>query len=130
MFGENALLGQKKLTIDEKGRIFVPAETKREVGEMLVLAYDEDVNSYKIFSYSTVEKMLNKLNKKILNSKNKTEEIYYKKKLCELSKSILKNLKVDCQGRIQIGKIFEEDYKVLSIGCGDHLMISPIKKTK
>lgn len=130
MFGEESLLGQNELKIDTKGRIFIPIETKREVGERLVLLYDEDLNIYKIYSYKKLEEKLKELNKMILNAKNKTDEIYYKKKLYEISKSILKCSKVDSQGRIIIGKIFDEQNKVLSIGCEDHLVIEKVKTKK
>ena len=80
MFGDVALLGQDILTIDNKNRIFIPAHTNREEGEKLVLIYDKDLESYKIYSSHKFEEILEELNEKILNATNKNDEIYYKKK--------------------------------------------------
>lgn len=128
MFGEEILLGQNELKVNSKGRIFIPADTKREQGEKLILLYNEELGVHEIYSVKTIEEMFKKLNDNILNSKTKEEEIVYKKRLYQLSKSILRCEKVDCQGRILTGKVFEGQEKVLSIGVQDHLIIEPIKK--
>lgn len=128
MFGEKSILGQTELNVDNKGRIFIPANTKREAGEELVLIYNEDLNIYEIYSITKLEERFEELNKLLLKSENKTQEIFYKKKIYELSKSILRSEKVDSQGRILTGKVFENYDKILGVGAYDHLIIEPKKK--
>lgn len=128
MFGEATILGHNELTIDSKGRAFIPAETKREAGEELVLLYDEELEIYKVYSIHEIEKVLEKLNKKLLNSKSSLEALHLKKRIYEISKSVLRRSKIDSQGRMNFGTIFENYEKVLSIGCYNHLVIKPIEK--
>lgn len=130
MFGEELILGQTEMSVDDKSRVVIPASTKREVGEKLILIYDESLEIYEIYSINKLREKFEKINTLIIESKNKNEEIQYKKKLCELSKSVLKIQKVDTQGRITIGKNFEGVKKVLCIGAYDHLIIEPVKLKK
>ena len=37
MFGDKILLGQSDIVIDDKSRMFLPARTNREKGDILVL---------------------------------------------------------------------------------------------
>lgn len=129
MFGEEYLFGQDILNIDDKNRIFIPSYTKRETGEKLVLMYDTDLELYHLYNSLKIEEIFEELNKKLLGAKTKQEEIMYKRKIYEMSKSILKSSKIDSHGRLLIGKIFEEE-KVLSIGAHDHLILKPIKNKK
>ena len=128
MFGEKPLFGQVEISVDKKGRICIPATTKREPGEDLVILYNEQFDLYEIYSVKSLESRINKLDKLIADSKNKHDQNFYKKSLYELCKSILRSEKVDLQGRILTGKIFEGEEKVLSTGAYDHLIIEPIKK--
>ena len=130
MFGEESILGRNELTVDKKGRIFIPADTKREQGESLVLVYNKDLETYEIYSSNKFSEILDILNNKILNATSKQEKIYYQKELFEISKSILICSKVDAQGRFLTGKVFEGQEKVLSIGCHDHLIIEKLKNKK
>lgn len=128
MFGEKPIFGQNELTVCDKGRIFIPAHTKREPGEELVLLYNNDLKLYEIYSSKLLEEKFEKLNNQMLKSKNKTEKNFYEKRLLELSKSILRSEKVDSQGRFLIGKVFEGEEKLLSTGAYDHLIIETLKK--
>lgn len=125
MFGEDILFGQKDIKVDSKGRIFIPSETKRETGDNLVLLYDKDLDVYRIYNFKTIKDILNDLNDKILNSKTKLEVIEYKKKSLEISRSIIRSCKVDTQGRITIGNLFENQDTLLVIGNYDNLVIEP-----
>ena len=127
MFGDKPIFGQTELKIDEKGRMFIPANTKREVGEELVLLNNKNLNLYEIYSIAKLKEKFEELNELMMNSKNKSHERFYEKMIYELSKSILKSGKVDAQGRFLIGKIFDEDEKVLSTGAYDHLIIEAVK---
>lgn len=130
MFGEEPILGQNELTLDKKGRIFIPAHTKREQGESLVLIYDKDLDIYEIYSKAKYSEILEILTKKYLAAETKLEEIKYKKKIYEIGKSVLRESKIDSQGRFLTGNIFEGEDKLLSIGCHDHLKIEKIKTKK
>lgn len=130
MFGENPIFGQNELTVDSKGRIFIPASTKREPGEELVLIENKDLGIYEIYSILTLKDRFEEINKLMKNSKTKKDKIFYEKMLCEISKSILRCEKVDAQGRFLIGKTFEGYEKVTSTGAYDHLIIDKVKNKK
>ena len=130
MFGEELMLGQIEMSVDDKGRIIIPASTKREVGEKLILIYDEVLNVYEVYSLNKLSEKFQTLNNLILNAKNKREENIYKKRLYQFSKSILRSQKIDLQVRISMGKEFKEIKKVLCIGAYDHLIIEPVKNRK
>lgn len=130
MFGEKPIFGQTELTIDNKGRIYIPTNTKREPGEELLLIYNSISNFYEIYGISKLTEKFEELNKLMMTSKNKTERTFYEKRLYELSKSILRSEKVDCNGRILTGKTFEGQEKVLSTGAYDHLIIELVKNKK
>jgi len=126
MFGEKSIYGQKEVTLDNKGRIILPANTKREKGDNLILVYDEDISAYEILSFDIYDKIIEKLKINILNATNKVDEIYYKKRIYEISKSVIKTLNVDIQGRVILGKIYDNTNKVLCIGAYDRLILKPV----
>lgn len=130
MFGENPMFGQNELAVDSKGRIYIPASTKREEAEELVLIYNEDLAVYEIYSVLKLKEKFESINKLIIESKTKKEKLFYERMLCEISKSILRSEKVDCQGRFSTGKTFEDCEKVISTGAYDHLIIDKVKKKK
>jgi len=130
MFGDKSIFGQNELTIDSKGRIFIPANTQREQGEELVMLYNGNLNAYEVYSVKKLEERFEEINNLIINATSKKDKLYYQKFLCELSKSILRKEKIDSQGRFLTGKIFEGYEKVLSTGAYDHLIIEPIKNKK
>lgn len=123
MFGEEALLGKFELTIDTKNRLTIPSTTKREVGEKLVIIKDNDLNIYNIYSESKITEIFEKLNQELLKSTTKEEEINYKKKILELSKTIVKNAKVSTQGKINLGANFTNVNDATLIGATDHLIL-------
>ncbi|MBQ2946219.1 MAG: hypothetical protein IJE04_00015 [Bacilli bacterium] len=128
MFGEKPIFGQSELTVDSNGRIFIPATTKREPGEELVLIDNKDLGVYEIYSVLKLKEKFEAINKLITESKTKKEKLFYERMLCEISKSILRSEKIDSQGRFSTGKTFEECDKVMSTGAYDHLIIDKIKK--
>lgn len=130
MFGEKPIFGQSELKIDSKGRIFIPANTKREIGEELVLIFNSNLHVYEIYSVDKLKDRFELMNSLILNSKTKKDKNFYEKMMCEFSKSILRSEKIDTQGRFSTGKNFEGYEKVLSTGAYDHLIIDPIKNRK
>ena len=131
MFGEESIYGQNEVSLDSKKRIILPANTKREKGDTLLLVKDHDISLYEIFNAYTYDKLIEDLNQKIANTTDKQEEIYYKKKIYEISKSIIKKLNVDVQGRVTLGNIYEKENtnKILCIGAYDRLILKPIEGT-
>ncbi len=127
MFGDVPIIGKSEVNVDPKGRIFVPAYTKREKGETLVLCKDNDLDVYVIYSSKKIEEILETIDKKIENSKTDEERIRYKKERLEILKSIIKMANLDKQNRMLIGLEFKEYEKVLTIGNYDSLIIEPIK---
>ena len=127
MFGDIPIIGKNEVNVDSKGRIFIPAYTKREKGETLVLCKDNDLNIHVIYSSKRIEESLEKIDKKIENAKTDKERVKYKKAKYEILKSIIKTANVDSQGRMLIGLEFKEYEKVLTIGNYDSLIIEPIK---
>lgn len=123
MFGEEALLGKFELTIDTKNRLTIPTLTKREVGENLVIVKDTDLNVYRIYSESKITEIYDELNQKILKSRTKEEEINYKKKILELSKTIVKMAKINTSGKINLGTNFTNISNAILIGANDHLIL-------
>ena len=123
MFGENAILGQDEVSIDEKHRIILPASTRREKGEKLILLFDKEVEKYKIYSIKKATEEFEMINSRIKEAKTKDEATEYKKRLYEYSKSILKCSNVDAQGRILLTDTFKKSTKVNCIGAYDHLIL-------
>jgi len=128
MFGEEAIFGQAQINIDSKGRIFLPSFTSKEAGDELVLVYDDTLGVYEIYSASALKDKFNELEEKIINARTKKDEVFYKKRLLLLGKSILKRSKVDGQGRMSIGKVFGDESQLLTTGAYNRLIIEPIKK--
>ena len=130
MFGEKPMYGQNELKLCDKGRIFIPASTKREPGEELILLYNSFSKVHEIYSSKILEEKFEKLNQLLMNAQNEQDKKYYEISLLQLSKSILKSEKVDAQGRFLTGKVFEGEEKLLCTGAYDHLIIEPIKIKK
>lgn len=128
MFGDKPILGQVETIIDDKNRLNLPKYTNKEQGDELVLIYDNDTENYKIFSASKYLENIEKLKENLSNAKNKKEEIYYKKRIIESCKSILRMVTVDSKGRIVVGNLFERQNTVLLTGIYDHVILEPVKK--
>ena len=127
MFGEDVLLGNSQTNLDHKGRLFLPVNTKREVGENLILLYDSELNIYRLYSDKMIKKEFERINNKIKNATNRVEELEYKRKSYEFSKSIIKSCKVDGNGRITVGNLFDKN-EINLIGDYDNLIIEKVKK--
>ena len=130
MFGDKPIFGQTILNIDSKNRIIVPIYTNREYGEELLLLYNKDFDIYEIYSTKRLEERYIHLNYLVLNATNKKEKNFYEKRLLELSKSILKSIKVEVNGKIALGKYFEGQKELLCTGANDHLIIEPVNHKK
>jgi len=128
MFGDKLLVGQYELSIDEKNRIIIPAGTAREKDDLIFVVYDESIDCYKLYAKQAIEEMFKTLKKAILDSKTEEERICNKKEYLMFCKNILRERRVDIQGRVVLGKIVEPGDKVNLIGCGDHFILERKKK--
>lgn len=130
MFGDNVLFGHKEVAQDQKNRIVIPIETGREPEEELVLLYNQNLGVHEIYSKKTIEEKQEQLLFKMINAKEKKERIEIEKELYEFWKSILRIEKLNKQGRMHLGNIFDGQDKILTIGAYDHLIIESINKEK
>lgn len=129
MFEDKQLYGKDELKIDTKGRIFLPKYTKREPGDELVIVYNKEISKYEIYSIKRYNEIMETLKKYSLKTVNKLEKLRYEKRIYEMCKSILKQVTVGTQNRIQIGKIYPNMQRILCIGAYDHLILEPIEES-
>ena len=123
MFGEENMYGQSEQIVDSKQRIFLPVSTKREEGDNLALIQDKDFDIYRIYKIEKVDELFDKISNKLSNSKTESELKKYKKELYDLSKTILKTIKVDKMGRVSLGESFVGISKVNIIGAKNHIIL-------
>ena len=128
MFGDKPLVGQYNYNIDEKNRMFLPSTTGREKGDTIYLCYDKDIMAYTLCPERVVLELFDNFNKKINDAKTVNELKEYKLMLLEYSKSVLKELTVDSQGRIILSSEFWEYNSVNILGAGSHLVLNPTNK--
>lgn len=130
MFGDETLIGLSKVNVDCKGRMFLPAKTKREKGDKLVLVYDKDIDKYIIYKLEDIESSLKFFSEKINKESSALKIVEWKKRELEFSRSILKNLTVDAQGRIQLMEPLTNYKSLILVGCRDHLIIEMEEEDK
>jgi len=123
VFGEEEMFGQTMQTIDKKTRLILPSLTKREEGDKLVLIEDKELNVYRIFRKDIISGVFVKNNEELLNAKTPEKILKIKKELLALSKTVLKSLEVDKNGRVVLGETFKNVEKVNVIGSSDHLIL-------
>ena len=123
MFGEEEMFGQTMQTIDKKTRLILPSLTKREEGDKLVLIEDKELNVYRIFRKDIISGVFVKNNEELLNAKTPEKILKIKKELLALSKTVLKSLEVDKNGRVVLRETFKNVEKVNVIGSSDHLIL-------
>lgn len=128
MFGDKTLIGQGEINLDHKSRVFIPAKTGREENDVLALMYDNDIECYRLYNVTTLEKTFREYEKLILEAKTNEEQVMYKKRALEFYKSIVKECIVDAQGRTSFKDCFEANTKVETIGAGDHLILKSKSK--
>ena len=88
--------------------------------ELLVFQINFSINIYRLYSPKTIKTFFEKINLKIDESTTPEQELFYKKKLLNFSKSIIKNNKIDDFGRMSTGLIKK---KINLVGAGDHLIL-------
>ena len=105
MFGEDLLIGQKKVKIDGKNRIYLPPFTKAEKNDEIALINKIDstgfpyVKLYLLKKYKEIAERLKKLRE---HSANIDEYMKYEQKIIDICSYIDAVLKVDTQRRVLI----------------------------
>ena len=132
MFGSKILAGHYDFSIDFKNRMFLPAQTGREQGNVVYVCYDKDIECYTIYSEKSIADNLDKFNKKIDSAQTSEELKNYKLMYLEFANSIIKVCTVDSQGRIVLPVEIASNQNVHIVGSGDHLvlMFNDTKKKK
>ena len=123
MFGDKLLFGQTKNRVDSNKRIFLPAKSGREKGDVVFLLYDRDINEYKVFPYFVIESKFKKYDDLISSAKSSSELKEYKLILNEFANSIIRSCIVDSQGRIILSDDFVANEEITVIGSGNHLIL-------
>jgi len=128
MFGDKPLVGQYSYSIDEKNRMFLPSSTGRETGDRVYLCYDNDIEVYTLYPEKVIQEIFDNFNKKIMEAKTASELKEYKLMLLKYSKSVIKGLTVDSQGRVILSSEFWEYDSMNMVGAGNHLVLNPTNK--
>ncbi len=105
MFGENLLIGQKKVKIDGKNRIYLPPFTKAEKNDEIALINKIDTTGYpyiKLYLIKKYKEIAEKLKKLQENATSVEEYIQYEQKIIDICSYIDAVLKVDSQRRVLI----------------------------
>lgn len=117
MFGQDLMMFEKKVNFDKKNRIYLPAKTKVEVHEEVVLVNEEydDESFLTIWGLYIFEKEYNIL-KKYMNDAKKAGDFDRAGKINHqikyMREQIVKNIKTDVQKRITIAKNIQDEYKL------------------
>lgn len=116
---KNSLIGSYNGTIDNKGRLSIPAEFRRSLGGKAVILYlSNHEHRVEVFSPDMFEKFAG-------------DKVSNEKELISLSRDSRKSL-LDKQGRTRIPKKFIDDInlskKVEIIGLGEKILIQNISQ--
>lgn len=96
MFGEKLIFGQKEVSIDDKGRITLPAFTHAEPKDEVSFVYPETGDYVRIFLYHKIETLMNIMIDKQIN----TSDL----KLMEDIQNAINNLQSLCIGTATLDK--------------------------
>ena len=106
MFGENLLIGQKKVKIDNKNRIYLPPFTKAKKDDEIALINKIDSTTgfpyVKLYLLKKYKEIMEKLQKLQENATSINEYMQYEQKIIDICSYIDAVLKVDSQRRVLI----------------------------
>ena len=111
------LLGEYNYNLDAKGRVFVPAKLREDLGETFVVAKSMD-KCISVYSYEMWERYVNKLNAiPEMKARNIRRFVY----------STATEASCDSQGRVVLPQSLREhaglERELVIIGAGDHAEI-------
>ncbi len=105
MFGEDLLIGQKKVKIDGKNRIYLPPFTKAEKNDEIALINKIDTTGYpyvKLYLLKKYKEIAERLKKLQENATSIEEYLQYEQKIIDICSYINAVLKVDRERRVLI----------------------------
>ena len=123
MFGEKAIYGNYEKTLDVKGRMALPSVTQAEVGdELFLMTYR---NGVKVIAKRTVESKIRLLNAQIkaLQFEDPKEADQLTRERDSIYDSIIREVVVDGNKRINTHNVFGEDKDIVAIGYSDSLVL-------
>ena len=127
MFGEKGIYGNSMVHIGDKQRLVLPKFTYVEKGDSLLIIDRQEFIS--VCTQDVLEKEI-----KSIEELYKRSNIYDRKKieldLLNLYKSIIKQVSVDSQHRINLGGIEIEEKDFLCIGAKDRIILNTKVKKK
>ena len=123
MFGDKTLIGQFDVSTDDKGRMFIPSKFNSEVGDNLVLMYDDAIDAYKLYNIKTFEDKIKYLLNLVEESKTESEKRERSILLQKFWKQVLLECSADKQRRISLSQVFEKHEELFLCGAGDHVII-------
>ncbi len=133
MFGDELILGVKELTIDNKGRIFLPKKSGCETGDKIVFA-SSDEGLITLYNYTAIENKIKYYNRRINASENIKFIEAMQNEMKKVYASCLGTGNVDKQGRVTIPAHIIEEYglseTVIAQGCGKGLTLFKSKEER
>lgn len=115
MFNDELLIGKFEVKLDKKNRFFIPARSKVEGGEQVIIKTSEfnDKKILKLMSYRVILEEVDKLKKKQETTSNSNDYLFYQNMIEELCFSFAYITDVDNQHRINLPKSLAEHIGVL-----------------
>ena len=123
MLGDN-LIGHKEITIDNKGRIQLPKDSGVEKNDELIFIKDEKTNIIKLMNKYDIEKRIETLKEKTLNTtiQKELEKIHSEITLIKLL--CFDTVKVDSRNRILLLKEYRnENKKITLVGMNNYYLV-------
>lgn len=115
--------------IDSQGKLSLPVDTNREIGEEIAILYNKLENNYEIYSMDKVEEKICKLYDLISKAKSVKEWKALKWILRTFCTSVIIQDYVDSKGKIRVGSKFQRGETGKLVYSKDHLiMVRSIKK--
>ncbi len=131
MFGEELILGYREVSLDDKGRIFIPKFTGVEKGDKISIV-ENGSSSLRLYNLMYMQRLINELNQKS-NSEEQERIQLLSDRLHLLYYSYLATSKIDSQGRMTIPQDIAREYgfkdKAYMQGCGSNLTIFNSKES-
>ena len=112
MFGEEYMAFISENTIDKKGRLTLPKETKAEENEVLFLGLSEAEKELEIGTFKSIFKKIEDLQIKLAETDDEFERISISKYILKLQKLIILKLHVDKYRRVLLTKEVREIYNI------------------
>ena len=127
MFGEKSMLGTYIVTVDSKGRIFLPKKfTYAEKGDELVLVLED--GCYALYRKDGYDIEIGRFKKRYLNAENSKIRKKAYEDMLDACKKIQKCLTIDSNNRASLTPIYEANTNLELIGAQNSIKIMKLSK--